>query len=86
MSDFCTSGGEGLAQFYVLVMMPSGGRDMKTFFLPFIAAGLLVVCLSGCSQEGSFDNIRVDGDIVTVFETGSGPSHMYGRTRTGISF
>lgn len=59
---------------------------MKTFFLSIAVAVFSVFCLTGCSQEGGFDNIRVDGDMVTVFETGSGPSHLRGRTSTGISF
>ena len=59
---------------------------MKTFLAPFVLMLLLAVCLTGCLQEDSLDSIRVDGEMSTVFRTGSGPSHMYGRTRTGISF
>ncbi len=59
---------------------------MKTFLAPFVLMVLLAVCLTGCLQEDSLDSIRVDGEMSTVFRTGSGPSHMYGRTRTGISF
>ena len=59
---------------------------MKMFLAPFVLMVLLAVCLTGCLQEDSLDSIRVDGEMSTVFRTGSGPSHMYGRTRTGISF
>ena len=59
---------------------------MKTFLAPFVLMVLLAVCLTGCLQEDSLDSIKVDGEMSTVFRTGSGPSHMYGRTRTGISF
>ena len=59
---------------------------MKTFLAPFVLMVLLAVCLTGGLQEDSLDSIRVDGEMSTVFRTGSGPSHMYGRTRTGISF
>ena len=67
-------------------MMTRGGRDMKTFLVPLALMTLLAVCLAGCLQEDSFDSVKVDGEMSTVFRTGSGPSHMYGRTRTGISF
>ena len=77
---------EGLALFYVLVMMTRGGRDMKTFLCPLILLALCAGCLSGCLQEDSFDSVRVDGEMSTVFRTGSGPSLMHSRTRTGISF
>ena len=43
-------------------------------------------CLSGCLQEDSFDSVKIDGEMSTVFRTGSGPSYMHSRTRTGISF
>ena len=59
---------------------------MKTFLAPFVLMVLLAVCLTGCLQEDSLDSIRVDGEMSTGFRTGSGPSHLYGRTRTGISF
>ncbi len=72
--------------FYVLVMMTRGGHDMKTFFVPLTLAVLLTVCLTGCLREDSFDSVKVDGEMSTVFRTGSGLSHAYGRTRTGISF
>lgn len=67
-------------------MMAQGGRDMKTFLAPLALLMLLAACLTGCLQEDSLDSVKVDGEMSTVFRTGSGPSHMYGRTRTGISF
>lgn len=67
-------------------MMSQGGREMKTFLAPFVLLTLLAVCLTGCLREDSFDSVKVDGEMSTVFRTGSAPSHMYGRTRTGISF
>lgn len=83
---FCPQLSRGLALFYVLVMMARGGRDMKTFLAPLAFFVLLAVCLTGCLREDSFDSVKVDGDMSTVFRAGSGPSHMYSRTRTGISF
>ena len=83
---FCSQPGKGLALFYVLVMMPSGGRPMKTFLAPIALLMLLALGLTGCAQEDALDSIRVDGEMVTVFRTGSGPSLMHSRTRTGISF
>ena len=59
---------------------------MKMFLMPLALLMLMIVCLTGCMQEDSFDSVKVDGDITTVFRTGSGPSHMSSRTRTGISF
>ena len=59
---------------------------MKTFLVPLTLMMLLAVCLTGCLREDGVDSIKVDGEMSTVFRTGSGPSHMYGRTRTGISF
>ena len=59
---------------------------MKTFLAPFVLMVLLAVCLTGCLQEDSLDSIRVDGEMSTVFRTGSGPSHLRSRTSTGISF
>lgn len=47
---------------------------------------LLLVCLTGCLREDSFDSVKVDGEMDTVLRTGSGPSHAYSRTRAGISF
>lgn len=59
---------------------------MKTFLAPFALLMLLAVSLTGCLREDSFDSVKVDGEMSTVFRTGSAPSHMYSRTRTGISF
>lgn len=56
---------------------------MKIFFAPLVLMMLLATCLTGCLQE---DNIKVDGDMTTVFSTGSGFSHAQSRARTGISF
>ena len=83
---FLSAKEEGLALFYVLVMMTAGGRDMKTFLAPFALMTLLAVCLTGCLQQDTIDSIKVDGDMTTIFRTGSGPSHMQSRARTGISF
>ena len=83
---FCSADGEGLALFYVLVMMTAGGCDMKTFLVPLALLMLTTLFLTGCMQEDTFDSVKVDGDITTVFRTGSSPSHMSSRTRTGISF
>lgn len=86
VSDFCPDPQEGLALFYVLVMMARGGRHMKKFPVPFVLLMLLLVCLTGCLREDSFDSVKVDGEMDTVLRTGSGPSHAYSRTRAGISF
>lgn len=59
---------------------------MKTFLVPFALMVLLAVSLTGCLQEDSLDSIKVDGEMSTVFRTGSGPSYMHSRTLTGISF
>ena len=59
---------------------------MKTLLAPIALLMLLALGLTGCAQEDALDSIRVDGEMVTVFRTGSGPSLMHSRTRTGISF
>lgn len=59
---------------------------MRKFFFPLVVAALCAGCLSGCLREDSFDSVKVDGEMSTVFRTGSGPSYMHSRTRTGISF
>ena len=74
---------------------------MKTFLVPLALLMLAMLFLTGCMQEDTFDSVKVDGDITTVFRTGSSehrgdiatvfrtgssPSHMSSRTRTGLSF
>ena len=59
---------------------------MKTFLAPLALLMLLALGLTCCVQEDTLDSIRVDGEMATVFRTGSGPSLMQSRTRTGISF
>ena len=59
---------------------------MRKFLFPLVFAALCAGCLSGCLREDSFDSVKVDGEMSTVFRTGSGPSHTYSGTRTGISF
>ena len=77
----------GLALFYVLVMMTAGGRIMKTFLALFALVLLLLpVCLTGCLRDDGLDNVKVDGEMSTVFRTGSDASYAGSRTRTGISF
>jgi len=58
---------------------------MKRFF-PCLAI-LSLLLLVSCTQHSDFMNdIRVDGEMRTVFESGSNGHTQMGRMRTGISF
>jgi len=57
---------------------------MRRFFFPLMLAVFLACVLTACMQD-SMDSVKVDGDVTTVFSTGS-TSGIRSRTLTGISF
>lgn len=68
-------------------MMDCGGNAMRKLFFSFVIFALLSALLPACSQnDEALDNVRISGDVTTVFGAGSGGHVQRTRTRTGIDF
>ncbi len=76
-----------LALFFGFGMMSRRGNAMRKVFFAFVLFVLLFATLPACSKNSdSLDNVRVSGDVTTVFGAGSGGHVQRTRTRTGLEF
>ena len=67
---FLSAKEEGLALFYVLVMMSAGGRDMRIFLFPLAVTLLFACCLTGCLSEDRLDDVKIDGSMAVAWSGG----------------